>query len=94
MLALRSIDKNDYAVIDDGNTIGRIRHAAERTNDIWMWNVTIPIPDGVPYGNAGDLEPAKVAFREAWLKFEAAAGPNSWRRRARPRTKRAPRGKA
>lgn len=58
-LALRPIGKNDFAVIDDGNTVGRIHHAAERTNDVWMWNVTIPIPGGVPYGIAGDLEPAK-----------------------------------
>ena len=39
-----------------------------------MWSVTIPIPGGVRYGNAGELEPAKAAFRKAWLKFKAAAG--------------------
>ena len=68
MLALRPIGKNDFAVIDEGNAVGRIRHAAERTNDVWMWNVTIPIPGSVPYGIAVNLEPAKIAFREATIK--------------------------
>ncbi len=73
MLALRPIGRNDFAVIDDGHTVGRIRHAAERANGVWLWHVTVPIP-GPPYGNAGDLEPAKVAFREAWIAFKASAG--------------------
>ena len=34
-----------------------------------------PSPAGPPYGNAGDLEPAKVGFRDAWLRFKGAAGP-------------------
>jgi hypothetical protein len=33
---------NDFAVLDDGNPVGCIRHAAERANDVWLWNVTIP----------------------------------------------------
>ena len=33
-LALRPIGSNDYAVIDDGNIVGRIRHAAERVNGL------------------------------------------------------------
>jgi hypothetical protein len=41
MLALRPVGPNDYAVINDGNVVGRIRHAAERTNDVWMWRVTV-----------------------------------------------------
>ena len=31
-IALRSIGRNDYAVIDNGHPVGRIRYAAERTN--------------------------------------------------------------
>ena len=34
-LALRSIGSNDYAAIDDGYPVGHIRHAAERTNEVW-----------------------------------------------------------
>jgi len=41
-LALRSIGSNDYAVIDDGYPVGRIRLAAERGGQTWMWNCTIP----------------------------------------------------
>ena len=42
-LALRSIGRNDYAVIDDGHPVG-MRPSAP--NEIWMWNVTIPEPGG------------------------------------------------
>ena len=51
-------------------------HAAERTNDVWLWHV-IPIPGGVPYGTAPDLEPAKDAFREARMALKAA-DPSKW----------------
>ena len=63
-LALRPIGPNDYAVIDGGNVVGRIRHAAKRTDDVWMWNVTIPSP-GPPYGTAPDIPDAKAAFKDA-----------------------------
>ena len=43
-LALRSIGSNDFAVIDDGYPVGRIRLAAERGGQTWMWNCTIPVP--------------------------------------------------
>jgi hypothetical protein len=71
-LALRSIGSNDYAVIDDGYPIGRIRLAAERGGE--TWNCTIPVP-GAPNGTAGSLDAAKAAFRESWTKFKAAIGP-------------------
>jgi hypothetical protein len=34
--ALRSIGSNDFAVIDDGYPVGRIRLAAERGGQTWM----------------------------------------------------------
>ena len=34
-LALRSIGSNDFAVIDDGDRVGRIRLAAERRGEVW-----------------------------------------------------------
>jgi len=73
-LALRSIGTNDYAVIDDGNPVGRIRLAAERQGEVWMWNCTLRVP-GVPNGNAGCLEAAKTAFRQAWMKCKTEIGP-------------------
>ena len=62
-LALRSIGSNDYAVIDDGDRVGRIRLAAERRGELWMW-IGLNIPGGVPSGTAASLEDAKTAFRE------------------------------
>ena len=73
-LALRTIGIKDYAVIDDAHRVGRIRYAAERTNEIWMWNVTIPDPGG-GHGTSPSLEEAKSAFKKSWLKFKTEIGP-------------------
>ena len=73
-LALRTIGIKDYAVIEDGQPIGRIRLASERQGEVSMWNCTVLIP-GVPNGNAGSLEAAKTAFRQAWEKRKAEVGP-------------------
>lgn len=68
VLALCTIGKSDYAVIDDGNPVGRIRLASERQWE--MWNCTLPVPS-VPSGTAGSFEAAKAAFRLAWMKYKA-----------------------
>ena len=73
-LALRSIGSNDYAVIDDGDRVGRIRLAAERRGELWMW-IGLNIPGGVPSGTAASLEDAKTAFRESWTRFKAGIEP-------------------
>jgi hypothetical protein len=73
-LSLRTIGIKDYAVLDDGHRFGRIRYAAERTNEIWMWNVTIPEPGG-GHGTSPTFEEANTAFKESWTKFKAEIGP-------------------
>ena len=73
MLTLRLIDPNDYTVHDDGQLIGRIRLARERTPSIWLWKVTVPIP-GPPFGDARTID-AKLKFKTAWLAFRERAGP-------------------
>ena len=75
-LALRPIGENDYSVIDGGNVVGRIRHAAERTNDVWLWHVTVLIPSP-PFGSARNLDAAKAGFKEAWTAFKAKVGPGA-----------------
>ena len=60
-LALRSIGSNDFAVIDDGYPVGRIRLAAERGGQTWMWNCTIPAP-GAPSGTAGSLDDSNAGL--------------------------------
>ena len=46
MLKLRLIGIDDYSVLEDGQRIGRIRLAGERTPPIWLWNVvTLPGTD-------------------------------------------------
>ena len=73
-LALRSIGQDDYAVIDDGHAVGRIRLASERKGQVRMWSCTVLIPC-VPSGTADSLENAQSAFRQAWTKSKAEIGP-------------------
>jgi hypothetical protein len=49
LLTLRLIDPSDYTVHEDGQPIGRIRYAKERSPGLWLWTVTVNIP-GPPYG--------------------------------------------
>jgi hypothetical protein len=74
VLTLRSIGSNDFAVMEDGHPVGRIRLAVERHGEIWMWNCTLPIP-GVPSGTADSFEDAKTTFRQSWMKCKAQIGP-------------------
>ncbi len=69
MLTLHLIDPNDYTVHEDGQLIGRIRLARERTPSIWLWTLTVPIP-GPPFGDAKTLDEAKARFKTAWLPFK------------------------
>ena len=70
---------NDFVVIFEGRSIGRIRQADEhRAYPGWDWTINPPLP--VPSWCAGSedsLEQAKAAFREAWEKFYATLTPTS-----------------
>ena len=74
MLALRLIAANDYSVFEDGQLIGRIRLARDRSPAIWLWNVTVTIP-GPPFGDAKSIDEAKARFKSAWIAFKDKAGP-------------------
>jgi hypothetical protein len=74
MLSLRLIAPNDYSVLEDGQLIGRIRLARERSPSIWLWQVTVTIP-GPPFGDAKTIDEAKAKFKAAWIAFKAKAGP-------------------
>ena len=54
-LKLRSIGIRDYSVFEGRQRIGRIRFAAERSPSIWIWNVTVHLPGGLPMGSSKDL---------------------------------------
>lgn len=75
-LTLKPIGARDYSVRDDGQPIGRIRYASERAPAIWIWNVIVHIPGGLPIGTAKDLETAKAEFKAAWAAFKARQTPN------------------
>ena len=62
MLKLRRNGIRDYSVFEGRQRIGRIRFADERTPGIWLWNVTIHLPGGLPMGSAKDADTAKAAW--------------------------------
>lgn len=70
---------NDFVVMREGRSIGRLREATERYghNPGWDWTINIPLP--VPawtHGSAASLEEAKLAFKEAWGRFFATLTPD------------------
>ena len=72
---------NDFAVLDDGNTVGCTRHTAERANDVWLWNVTIPDPGGfaaqrlkVCY-RAGVIGVCQLLSLPVWQRVQRLASP-------------------
>jgi hypothetical protein len=76
MLTMRMIGVRDYNVFDDGQHIGRIHFASERTPGIWLWRVQVHIP-GPPLGSATSLDDAKQSFKTAWLAFKQKHGPEA-----------------
>jgi hypothetical protein len=50
-LKLRTIGINDYSVLEGRQRIGRIRFAAERNPGVWIWNISIHLPGGLPMGS-------------------------------------------
>jgi len=66
-LTLRSIGPNEYAMIEDGNSVGRIMVAGDPHAEIWLWNCSLPGP-GVSSGTAASLEDAQVELRQEWKK--------------------------
>ena len=66
-LALRSIGSNEYAVIEDGNLVGRIMLTGEPPSEIWLWNCNLP-GAGVSSGTAASLREAQIEFRLEWNK--------------------------
>jgi hypothetical protein len=73
MLRLREINPDDYIVFGDGQLIGRLRYARDRTPE-WLWTITVTLP-GPPFGDAKTIEEAKQRFESAWLAFKEKHGP-------------------
>lgn len=70
---------NDYCVIREGRSIGRIHEATERFgfNPGWTWAINPPLP--IPpwgSGQAPSLEQAKAELREAWERFYETLTPD------------------
>jgi hypothetical protein len=58
-LTLRSIGPNEYAVINDGKSVGRLMLAGDMHAEIWLWNCSLPEP-GVSSRTAAGLEDAQL----------------------------------
>lgn len=74
-LTMRSIGQNDYNVHDDGQRIGRIRYAKERTPAVWIWNVQVHLGTLLPMGTTNSLDSAKAEFKTAWEALKARTSP-------------------
>ena len=64
MLTMRMIGVRDYSVLEDGQRIGRIRFASERSPGVWLWHIQVHIP-GPPFGSAkslGDADASSACF--------------------------------
>ena len=66
-LTLHSIGPDEYTVIEDGNSVGRIMVAGDPRAEVWLWNCSLPGP-GVSSGTAASLEDAQVDLRQEWKK--------------------------
>lgn len=64
---------DDYLVMDDGQKVGRIRLATERTPAAWNWHINIHDPSATRNGNAPTLDAAKSEFKTTW--FEVRPNP-------------------
>jgi hypothetical protein len=69
-LGLRSIGPNEFAVIEDGNSVGRIMLGGDPHAEVWLWNCSLP-GGAASSGTAAGLEEAKVEFRQEWTKRRA-----------------------
>jgi hypothetical protein len=59
-----------------GQPIGRIRLARDRSPPIWLWNITLTLPDP-PFGDAKSIDDAKQRFKSAWITFKNKVGPEA-----------------
>jgi hypothetical protein len=71
MLKLRTIDHDDFSVLEGRQRIGRIRFATERMPSAWIWKIQIHLTGGLPMGSAKDLYTAKLEFKAAWQALKA-----------------------
>jgi hypothetical protein len=70
--------KDDYCVIHEGRSVGRIRLADERSwqDAVWTWNVNVALPSWCN-GSTDSLEAAKDEFKAAWGQFYASLTPET-----------------
>jgi hypothetical protein len=65
-------------VIDASNIVGRIRRSVERTDPIWLWSVTVPLP-GPPFGDGRPRIVLSAAKKKNGAVTSAVLGaPNAW----------------
>ena len=75
VLKLRMIRLSDYSVLEGGQRISRIRLATGRMPCVWLWNVTVHLPGGLPMGSSKDLPTAKLEFKAAWKALKTGTTP-------------------
>jgi hypothetical protein len=72
---------DDYCVIHDGRSVGRIHKIGLNGSTVWTWHINPPLP--IPpwcNGSADSLDVAKDQFKVAWERFYASLTPEGIRR--------------
>jgi hypothetical protein len=66
-LALRRSGLDDYDVIHDGETVGRIYRMNADREELWRWTIRLWAPPPGPSGGvSATLDAAMAAFRAKW----------------------------
>ena len=66
MLTLRLTGVRDYSVFEDGQRIGRIRFASERSPGVWLWHVQVHIPSRRSAAHRASMTPSGTSGRTGW----------------------------
>jgi hypothetical protein len=70
---------NDFCVMHDGGSIGRVRKNTEGSGHDAPWDWAINAPVAIPawgHGSAPSLPEARAAFARAWERFYAGLTPD------------------
>ena len=82
-LTYRLTGSNDYAVIWNDRTVGRVRLVSQtsaREGEIWVWRINLPL--SVPAwgsGTANSFERAKQKFQAYFDRFCAETSEAEWK---------------
>ena len=87
MLTLRRLPNphaEDYSVLDDGVSVGRIKTGkGPNAKEHWYWSITFSLPFHGRDGKTATLEEAKEAFKKRWAEVRSTISPEDYAKTVR-----------